>query len=66
MTQKVQFNYNFINVIITYFKGYLLDKKPNMRPKKWYCWSRAHNSFEFIVSYLLKDETTCPIIGLWK
>ncbi len=33
MVHKTQFNYNFLNVIITYSKGYLLDKKPNMRPK---------------------------------
>ncbi len=34
MAKEVQFNYNFLNVTITYSKGYLLDKKPNMRPKE--------------------------------
>jgi hypothetical protein len=34
MAQEVQFNYNFLNVIIIYSKGYLLDKEPNMKPKE--------------------------------
>ncbi len=34
MAQEAQFNYNFLNATITYFKGYLLDKKTNMRPKE--------------------------------
>jgi hypothetical protein len=33
MVQEVQFNYNFPNATITYFKGKLLDKKPIMKPK---------------------------------
>jgi hypothetical protein len=33
MAQEAQFNYNFKNITITYLKGYLLDKKSNMRPK---------------------------------
>jgi hypothetical protein len=27
-------SYNFLNATITYYKGYLLDKEPNMRPKE--------------------------------
>jgi hypothetical protein len=34
MAQEAQFSYNFLNATITYFKGYLLDKEPNMRPKE--------------------------------
>jgi hypothetical protein len=34
MAQEAQFNYNFLNATITYCKGYLLDKEPNMRPKE--------------------------------
>jgi hypothetical protein len=34
MAQEVQFKYNFLNAIITYSKGYLLDKEPNMKPKE--------------------------------
>ncbi len=26
MTQEAQFNFNFLNATITYFKGYLLNK----------------------------------------
>ncbi len=33
MAQEIQFNCNFLNVIITYSKGYLLNKEPNMRSK---------------------------------
>jgi len=33
MAQEAQFNYNFLNDIITYFKGNLLHNRLIMRPK---------------------------------
>jgi hypothetical protein len=43
MVEEVQFNYNFLNVIIIKFKSKLLDKNQLWSPKEGYCWTKVHN-----------------------